>query len=84
MTTTTTQSVWEQRYDRIYQCRVERGDNSEGRLSIAYVGNGRPLIIHRQNVALEYGSHFGADNVAEWQATCDDCIRFPELRNPSQ
>jgi hypothetical protein len=86
MTTTLTRAVWEERCDRVYLCRVERGDTAEGFLTVSYIGNGtgRPLIVHRQNVPLEYGAHFGAENIAEWQGLCADVIRFPELRNPTQ
>ena len=84
MTTTMSRSLWEEKCDRTYQCRVERGDSGDGFLSVAYVGNGRPLIIHRQNVPLDYGAHFGSENIAEWQGVCADVVRFPELRNPVQ
>ena len=84
--TTMSRSVWEERCDRVYMCRVERGDTGDGFLTVSYIGNGtgRPLIVHRQTVPLDYTAHFGAGDVAEWQGICSDVIRFPELRNPTQ
>ena len=84
MTTTLNRAVWEATCDKVYQCRVERGDNGEGILTVAYTGGHRPLVIHRQPIPLSYGAHHGPDDITEWQGICSDVVRYPELRTPTQ
>jgi hypothetical protein len=59
--------IWEASLDNRYDCKVERIDKSNGRLTVIDTTNNKLLLDNK--VGLMYGSVFGPDisDIEHWQ-----------------
>jgi hypothetical protein len=74
--------VWESKLDQLWDCRVERTGEREGRLIVSRLDDPTVVILNEET-GLSYGAIFGPDvaDIAMWRDKCTaavDALDSPE------
>lgn len=69
-----TNLVWQSMLDEVFDCRVTRISDRQGRLTVTDTKNSADLLD--RDVDLSYGAQFGPDvaDVGLWQQLCVDAV----------